>query len=200
MQHSLGLPDPRDHSSLPILRHVQAGIKHANLGTGTARVRLPVTPQLLWQIKQKLEAIHHNERVVIWAVSCVALFGCFRLGELLLESTASFDQHRHSAWGDVTVDNQADPWMLRIHLKQSKTDQFGRGADITVGKTGTDLQGCESLGFYPNSRILSYHCSYTDGFYALKSHIRIFLRAQPRLHNAARALLKTRGQGQSPSC
>ena len=61
-------------------------------------------------------------------------------------------------------------------------------------------QGCESLGFYLNSRILSYHCSYTDGFYALKSHIRILLRAQPRLHNAARALLKTRGQGQSPSC
>ena len=50
------------------------------------------------------------------------------------------------------------------------------------------LQGCESLGFYPNSRILSYHCSYTDGFYALKSHIRILLRTQPR------------GQGQSPSC
>ena len=62
------------------------------------------------------------------------------------------------------------------------------------------MQGCESLGFYPNSRILSYHCSYTDGFYALKSHIRILLRAQPRLHNTARALLKTPGQGQSPSC
>ena len=39
----------------------------------------------------------------------------------------------------MAVDNQADPRMLRIHLKQSKTDQFGRGADITVGKTGTDL-------------------------------------------------------------
>ena len=116
----VGLLDPRDHSSLPILCRVQAGIKRANLGTGTARVRLPVTPQLLRQIKQQLEAIHHNERVVFCAVYCVAFFWCFRLGELLLESTASFDQHRHLAWGDVVVDNQADPRMLHIHLKQSK--------------------------------------------------------------------------------
>ena len=101
MQLSLGLPDPRDHSSLPILRRVQAGIKRANLGSGTARVRLPVTPRLLRQIKQQLEAIHHKERVAIWAVGCMAFFGCFRLGELLLESTASFDQHRQLAWGDV---------------------------------------------------------------------------------------------------
>ena len=62
------------------------------------------------------------------------------------------------------------------------------------------VQGCESSGFYPNRQILSYHCSYTDGFYAIKSHIRILLRAQPRLHNTARALLKTHGHGQSPSC
>ena len=29
--------------------------------------------------------------------------------------------------------------MLRIHLNRSKCDQFGRGADIFVGRTGNEL-------------------------------------------------------------
>ena len=139
MQLSLGLPDPRDQSSLRMLRRVLAGISRANHGTTSARVRLPVTPSLLRQICHYLEATVHNERVVLWAICCLAFFGCFRLGELLLESPASFDHRRHLAWGDVAVDNEANPRTLRIHLKQSKTDQFGRGADVVVGTTGREL-------------------------------------------------------------
>ena len=139
VQLSLGLPDPRDQSSLPILHRVQAGIRRARLGTTPARVRLPVTPSLLQQLRQYLDATVHEERIAIWAICCMAFFGCFRLGELLLESPTNFDQHRHLAWGDVAVDDRADPHMLRIRLKQSKTDQFLKGADIVVGRTGTDL-------------------------------------------------------------
>ena len=98
-----------------------------------------MTPSLLQQLRQYLEVTAHEERIVIWAICCAAFFGCFRLGELLLESMASFDQQRHLAWGDVAVDDPADPHMLRIHIKHSKTDQFLRGADIVMGRTGTDL-------------------------------------------------------------
>ena len=139
VQLSLGLPDPRAQSSLPILHRVQAGISRASLGTTSARVRLPITPPLLRQICRCLEATMHSERVVLWAICSLAFFGCFRLGELLLESSPSFDRRRHLAWGDIAVDDQANPRMLRIHLKQSKTDQFGRGADVVVGRTGRDL-------------------------------------------------------------
>ena len=138
MQTSLGLLDSRDQSSLSILHRVQARIKHANLGNGTAMVKLPVTPHLQRQMQQHLEATRHNERVVIWAVCCMAFFGCFRRGgrqgELLLESSAGFDQHRHLVWRDVAIDSQANPWIFCIHLKQSKTDQFGRGARCHSGK------------------------------------------------------------------
>ena len=78
MQLSLGLPDPRDQSSLPILKHVQAGIKRARLRTTPARVRLPVTPPLLRQLRQYLEATAHIDRVEMWAICCMAFFGCFR--------------------------------------------------------------------------------------------------------------------------
>ena len=44
MQISLGLPDPRDQSSLPVLKRVQAGISRARLARGAAvRVRFPIT-------------------------------------------------------------------------------------------------------------------------------------------------------------
>lgn len=138
-QLSLGLPDPRQQSALPILKRVQAGISRSRLGASVSRVRLPMTPPLLRQIRSHLESSAHPNRSVLWAVCCTAFFGCFRLGELLLESPSTFEHHRHLAWGDVAVDNQSSPRMVRVHLKQSKTDQFGRGASIVLGKTGKDL-------------------------------------------------------------
>ena len=139
-QLSLGLPDPREELSLPILKHVQAGIARARMGRGQpSRVRLPITAQILRQFKQKLEQVAHPERIVLWAVCCTAFFGFFRLGELLLPSQSAFNPRRHLAWEDVAVDDRQATRMAKLHLKQSKTDQFGRGVDVILGRTGLDL-------------------------------------------------------------
>ena len=90
-------------------------------------------------MKQTLEATTHPDGQLIWAVYCVAFFGFFRLGELLLESNAAFSQATHLAWGDVAVDNPANPQMLHFHLKRSKTDQLGVGVDVILGRTQSDL-------------------------------------------------------------
>ena len=74
-QLSLGLPDPREQSSLPLLKRVQAGISRVRLGRQqAARVRLPITGQVLRQVKAELERSRNPERVTVWAVSCVAFF------------------------------------------------------------------------------------------------------------------------------
>ena len=70
---------------------------------------------------------------------CVAFFGFFRLGELLLPSQDAFNPRLLLAWGDVAVDDACNPRMVRCHQKQSKTDQLGRGVDVVLGKTGLDL-------------------------------------------------------------
>ena len=140
MQLSLGLPDPREQSSLPVLKRVQLGLKRARLGRGTpAKTRLPITAHLLSQIKGVLDTSTHPERVAMWAICCSAFFGFFRLGELLMVSPAEFNTAIHLAWGDVAVDSVDNPQMIQIHLKQSKTDQFGKGVDVVLGGTGTDL-------------------------------------------------------------
>ena len=125
-QLSLGLPDPREQSSLPMLKRVQAGISRARLGRGhPSRVRLPITATLLRRIKHELGRTSHPERIVLWAICCAAFFGLCRLGELLLPSPGSFNPRLHLAWGDMAVDNPLAPRMVKLHLKQSKTDQFG---------------------------------------------------------------------------
>ena len=43
------------------------------------------------------------------------------------------------SWSDVAVDNHESPSVIRIHLRRSKTDQFGRGVDIYLGATGDEL-------------------------------------------------------------
>ena len=140
MQLSMGLPDPREQSSLPVLRRVLSGIARARLSKGTpARIRLPITAQILLQIKRALGSSSHPDKLTLWAVCCTAFFGFFRLGELLLESPTAFNAQVNLAWGDVAVDDRANPNMVRIRLKRSKTDQEGSGADIILGRTGLPL-------------------------------------------------------------
>ena len=148
-QLSLGLPDPREQTALPVLRRVLAGISRSRIGRSRpARLRLPMTAPLLRDIRSELERSANPERGVLWAVCCTAFFGFFRLGELLLTKPSDFDPRLSLAWGDMAVDDRQNPKMIKFHLKQSKTDPFGRGADIVLGKTGCNL--C------PVAAVLSY--------------------------------------------
>ena len=137
MQISLGLPDPRDQSSLPILKRVQAGISRARVVKGSPpRIRLPITVRILESIQQSLASSPEPDRMVLWAA---AFFGFFRLGELLLDSPAHFTPATKLAWGDVAVDSHTDPKMIQFHLKVSKCDQFGKGSNIIVGRVDSLL-------------------------------------------------------------
>ena len=140
MQIVLGLPDPRDHSSLPVLKRVQAGICRVRLLKGTPpRIRLPITAPVLDQMRRALDRSAHPNKVALWAISSTAFFGCFCLGELLPKTVKSFRPATDLAWGDIAVDNLANPQMIRVHLKKSKCDQFGKGSDIILGRTGSLL-------------------------------------------------------------
>ena len=136
----MGLPDPRDHSSLPVLKRVQAGICRVRLLRGTPScIRLPITSPVLDQMHRALDRSAHPKKVVLWAISCTALFGFFRLGELLPETAKSFRPATDLAWGGIAVNNTANPQMVCVHLIKSECDQFGKGSDIILGRTGSLL-------------------------------------------------------------
>ena len=120
MQVVLGLPEPREFSSLPRLRLVQMGIQrtHSQRATGTPRVRLPVTPSILSRIKDYWSAKSSDlNYIMLWAAACLCFFGFFRSGEITLPSTHTFDPAVHFSWGDVAVDNPTSPTAIRVHLK-----------------------------------------------------------------------------------
>ena len=141
-QVTLGLPEPRSFSSLPRLRLVQAGIQRTHLEQASkpSRTRLPITPAILRAMQSTLEPRATDPAVImIWAAALLCFFGFFRSGEITTPNTTGFNPKIHLAWGDVAIDSQQSPSLLKIRLKRSKTDQFGQGVDIYVGKTGCPL-------------------------------------------------------------
>ena len=92
LQLSLGLPDPRDQSSLPVLKRVLAGISrsYADRHKPPPRSRLPITFQILSRIHAALVPSADEENTLIWSISAIAFFGFFRLGELLVASPGVF--------------------------------------------------------------------------------------------------------------
>ena len=76
---------------------------------------------------------------MLLAACCTAFFGFFHMGEISIPTSESFDPQRHLGFEDLAVDSVSSPQLARIHLKRSKTDQLGKGADIYLGSTGNDL-------------------------------------------------------------
>jgi hypothetical protein len=74
---------------------------------------------------------------MLWAAACLCFFGFFRSGELTVPSAQGFDPTIHLSWGDVAVDNPTNPTAIRVLLKRSKCDQFGKGVSVFIGRTDT---------------------------------------------------------------
>ena len=52
---------------------------------------------------------------------------------------AGFDPAVHLRREDIAVDDARAPTVLRMRLKQSKTDPFRKGIFLFIGKTSTEL-------------------------------------------------------------
>ena len=140
LQVSLGFSDPRDSSSLPVLKRVLAGISRVYTSTNKAKKpRLPITIQVLAGIHAALAGLRDHDNILLWAIAASAFFGFFRLGELLPASPGDYNPASSLSWGDVAVNSRAAPSMVKFHLRRSKCDQVGKGVDVVVGRTGTDL-------------------------------------------------------------
>ena len=103
------------------------------------QVRLPVTPNILSRIKGVLDSSPGYESSMIWAACCTGFFGFLRCGEFLLPDATTFDNTTHLAVSDISVDSHQNPTMIAIRIKRSKTDQFGEGATVYLGKTSAAI-------------------------------------------------------------
>ena len=85
------------------------------------------------------------ERSLQLIISCCgqplyyAFFGFLRSGEITIPTFSSYDPTVHLNYNDISVDNPANPSIVKVWLKCSKTDPFSHGVDVHVGKTGQVL-------------------------------------------------------------
>ena len=119
MQHTGIAWSPRSQGTL-LLTHPKASASQDQQNQDAERIppriRLPITVHILEKIHTTLIDSSDPDKTAIWAIAATAFFGFFRLGELLPASQTAFHPARSLAWGDVAVDNHADPMMVQVHL------------------------------------------------------------------------------------
>ena len=130
---SQGQSDPFAGNNFPRLQYVLKGIWRSHPQARSNR-RLPITPAIL----AGLRSVWSQEECpieahMLWAASCLGFFAFLRAGEFT--STGQQDMTIALTPEDVSVDNRASPTFLRIFLRKSKTDPFGNGIALFVGRT-----------------------------------------------------------------
>ena len=127
--------------NLQRLHYTLQGVKRAEAEAGIEkRERLPISPNILRTIKRVWEeAPPHADKTMLWAACCLGFFGFLRSGEMTAPSDRTFDPSCHLSVQDIAVDNPENTQVLRVTIKQSKTDPFRKGIDLYLGKTAADL-------------------------------------------------------------
>ncbi len=135
-----GAPDPFQ-KSLCRLQYTLQGVKRTEAYRGdTARTRLPIGPDIL----RKMRAVWQNDsrnpdKIMLWAAVSLGYFGFLRAGEMTVPSDEDFDPTMHLTRSDIALDDPLRPGVVRVHIKQSKTDPFRKGIYLYIGRTNSDL-------------------------------------------------------------
>ena len=145
---SMDLPEPRS-TPMPKLALVERGIRRMKSSERSTKNRLPITPEILRQLRALWSREASEQDVLmLWAACCTAFFGFFRMGELTSLTADGQNPGHCVSVTDVAIDDVRNPSLIRIRLRSSKTDQFGRGVDIYLGRTGADLCPVSALLAY----------------------------------------------------
>ena len=141
-----GKGDPFIANVFPLLQYVLRGIKRSPASPS----RQPITPAVLRLLKGVWSPLAATDQdyIMLWAACSMGFFGFMRAGEFTVKSQSDFDPSVSLNTSDISVDSCEHPSMVRVVLRQSKTDPFRQGVSIYFGKTQGDL--C------PVSAILAY--------------------------------------------
>ena len=145
-----GLGDPFA-ASWPLLEYTLRGIKlrQAKDKRSRAKERLPITPDILGKLREVWgKEAHRADNIMLWAVCCMCFYGFLRSGEATLTSGQEFDPEADLSEGDVALDDPANPTVIRVHIKASKTDPFQQGVFVYLGATGNDLCPVAAVSAY----------------------------------------------------
>ena len=129
-----------NHQLTPRLQQVLKGIRKQQAIGSQPRIRRPITIQIMARIKSVLlKDPHKYHNIMMWAACCLAFFGFLRSSEFTVPSQETYDNEVHLSLKDIAVDNNTNPQLLRVTIKQSKTDPFRQGATLFLGRTHSPI-------------------------------------------------------------
>ena len=146
MHITQGFPNPLENCHR--LDLVLKGIK-CTKPRASGQERLPITPSILLHIKAGLEkTVTTFDQKMMWAACTMAFFAFLRCGEFTQESPTSYNKDKHLSMGEIAVDSHENPTVMTIFLRSSKTDQFGQGTTLYVGRGDTQLCPISAMMHY----------------------------------------------------
>ena len=133
--------------SIPSVKLLLNGLKKECPSTKDSRL-----PFLLPMVHKMVSCLRKGcfgsyEDALLEAVFFTAFYGFLRCGEFTT-STSVFNPLHDLTVGDLSVRTN----MYAVHLKHSKTDQDGRGADVVISSTNTGFCPLVSLQRYMAAR------------------------------------------------
>ena len=122
------------YSTLSQLHYVLRGI-YCLCPTCDRQCRLPITIGILRLLFSRWSSPVTHEGIMLWAACFLAFFGFLRSGEFIPT------QHYPCPpeVDDFQVDSITHPTLLAVTLRHSKTDPFGAGVTIYLGRTFDDI-------------------------------------------------------------
>uniref|UniRef100_A0A1X7USK8 Core-binding (CB) domain-containing protein n=1 Tax=Amphimedon queenslandica TaxID=400682 RepID=A0A1X7USK8_AMPQE len=164
---------PMSQATWPELAYVVKGLERELRDVPTLQ-RLPITLDVLRKLKAAWESGLEDKvtAFLLWAVSWIAFFGCFRLDELLLSKTTETPALRQP---DVFFRSKL---AMVMHLRFSKTGQNERDINVHIGATLTDICPFVALQNYLRIRLLGQGplFMWADGNPVLKSSFVLLVR------------------------
>lgn len=135
LQVSAGLPAP-NRTEWPRLQYVLKGIRRSQ--PSNSQPRLPITIPILRKLLEVWAADPHGdyESRLLWAAACLGFFGFLRSGEFTLSDLQASPPILSSG---VAIDSRENPTVIRVHLRHAKTDPFGKGVAIFLGRTSATI-------------------------------------------------------------
>ena len=142
-----GFDDPT--VATPRLRRVLKGIRRSS--SHVRSHRLPITKVILRSLHAQLSVVPSDvDATMFWAACCLAFFGFLRVSEFA--TRGPFISSRHLSLADVAVSSGSPPSAIRLRLKFSKTDPFGTGCFVYLGRSGHDICPVSALLHYLSLR------------------------------------------------
>ena len=126
-------------ASKPRLELVLKGIRH--IKPKSSAPCLPITPVLLTRTEEGLQkSIPSKFDITMLRAACLlAFYGFLRCSEFTIPSLQAYNPTHHLSMTGIKVDSHNTPSIIAVQIKSSKTDAFGKGTTIYLGKGRSSL-------------------------------------------------------------